>query len=253
MDVEETFTVKEVVYKGRGDFEIRIHNTGNVMIPAKQLEIQPLYYVLNQPAIMGAVVSNRGSIPVGQIRRLYGYGRDGLYFNNMAECSAFKKMDFLIRNTRTGQSLTSYISIPHAEFKIKDVDMYDSNLIINVQNQTPYRASSNFRILWMIIYDARYPQKYGKERCTIKDAFHSKITLDAGATGTLSFSLLQTNSEIKKHFPNLKKGLYMAKLQAEVYSEKATEACNQKNVGIVYDQITVLGFNHPTENISYSP
>ena len=85
-DVEQAFAVEKAVYKGRGDFEVRIRNTGNVVIPAGQIEVQPIYHVTNRPALMGKTLSNRGPIPIKNIRPISGWGKDGLYWNNIAEC-----------------------------------------------------------------------------------------------------------------------------------------------------------------------
>lgn len=251
--VTQAFALESVEYKGRGDFVVRLRNTGNVVIKAGQIEVQPLYHLTNRPVLMGKPISNYGGIPVKGIRPVNGSGRDGLYWNNQAECCIFRELELLIRDKETGQSLTHTLKISFPRYEFNGISLGTSNLTFNVSNKAPYKAAYNVRLMTMKIYSKDRDGHKTKLRCTLKDAFNSRVVLDANEGDSIYFRPQRVNAEIRRQCPNLKEGYYLAEgLQAEMYTEEADPYFKLPDYGCQHGQISVSGFNNPYgEDILY--
>ena len=227
---EQELSVLETDYRGRGAYRVKIKNSGNRGVLPNQLSIRPFYHVMNRPAVVGTTASNPSGIPANGSKSIISNG-GGIYASGMAECSLLQKVVLEIKNPSTGQTIEKIIPVEQPKGEIIDVDMYLSNLTYTIKNTGSYRSKFMVRMMHFELTKGKYDHLD-----TLRDLFHTVITLDAGETKTVTIESNRVNAELKSKRPSLKKSFYGAdNYMVELYTANDANYCPSANP-IILDQ-----------------
>ncbi len=216
----QEIVVLDATYKGRGAYQVRVQNNGNVGISAKQLEIRPFYYVQNRPAVVGVTATNPSPILAGSSKIINSNG-GGIYAFGMPECSMLQKVTIEVKNPGTGQLIERHIPISRPSGKVVDVDLYLSALKYTIKNTGTYTTKFHVRMMTFEILKGKYDHL-----ATVKDLFHTTITLGPGQTDSVYLQREQVNAELKSKLPSLKNKFYGAdNYMVELYTEHESDYC----------------------------
>lgn len=238
-DSSQELVVQSASYKGRGQFKIRLKNTGNRGIQPNQLVVRPIYYVSDRPPVIGKVSSNPSPIIGGKSKMVNG-GGGGIYIDGATECSKLEKLVVEIRNPISGQLLEHAIPVERPRGKIGNLDFYMSNINYTVLNTGSYVTKYDIVIRRTPIYKGKY---YGgdKDNIAIAENFaHTTATVKPGESKTVSLSANRVNAELRKQLPKLKEGYYGTDhVKVELYTDNNTDYCHGNSLQLEWKSMGI--------------
>ncbi|MGE4510751.1 MAG: hypothetical protein AB7D43_06595 [Sulfurimonadaceae bacterium] len=231
-DAEQKLSITKAEYRGRGAYSLWVTNKGNRAVPANRLQVRPLYYVANRPAVVGENATNTTPIAINAAGVISSEG-GGIYAFGMAECSSLTKVVLEVKDPLTSEVLEHTLLPSRPSGEVVDVDMYFSGLTYTVKNTGAYTAKFKIRMLRFDLLKTKY-----ESLATLEDMFHTSITLRAGETKSVSLPAEQVNAELKAKIPSLQNKFYGADhYMAELYTEYESDYCKH-NAPIVVDQFS---------------